>query len=84
MKRERKLIAFDMDGTLLEGRTIQVMAERHGFTEDLVEIQKDSSLQGFQKSEKIASLLKGLHQDEIVKVISNMKTVRNWRETIEE
>lgn len=84
MKRERKLIAFDMDGTLLEGRIIQVLAERHGFTDNLVEIQKDSSIQGYQKSEKIALLLKGIHQDEIVKAVSNMKVVKNWRETVEE
>ncbi len=73
-----------MDGTLLEGRVIQVLAERHGFTEDFVEIQKDLTLQGYQKSEKIASLLKGINQDEIVKAVSGLKIVRNWRETIDE
>lgn len=84
MQRKRKLIAFDMDGTLLEGRVIQVLAERHGFTEDFVKIQKDSILQGYQKSEKIALLLKGIHQDDIVKAVSDLKIVKNWRETIEE
>ncbi|HEX5456809.1 MAG TPA: HAD-IB family phosphatase [Candidatus Nitrosotalea sp.] len=84
MKREKKLIAFDMDGTLLEGRTIQVLAEKHGFTEDLAKIQKDSNLKGYQKSEKIAVLLKGIHQDEIVKAVSGIKIIKNWRETIEE
>lgn len=84
MKRERKLIAFDMDGTLLEGRTIHVLAERYGFTENLVEIQKDLTLQGYQKSEKIALLLKGIPQDEVAKAVADMKIVRNWRETIDE
>lgn len=84
MKRERKLIVFDMDGTLLEGRTIQVLAERHRFAEALEKIQKNPGLHGYQKSEKISALLKGIHQDEIVKAVSEMKTIKNWRETIDE
>lgn len=73
-----------MDGTLLEGRLIHNLAERLGFADKLYDIQINSSLPGYKKTERIATLLKGNHQDEIVRSMKEMKIIKNWRKTIEE
>lgn len=84
MRKNRKLIAFDMDGTLLDGSLISSLAEKFDFVQELHGIQRDSSLLGYQRTEKIASLLKGLSELDIIETVSKMSTVKNWRKTIEE
>lgn len=84
MKKNKKLIALDMDGTLLDGSLIHNLAENFDFTSDLYEIQKDPNLLGYQKTEKIAALLKGFNELDIIETISKMKIVKNWCQTIEE
>ena len=54
-----KLVLFDMDGTLLKDRGIFVIAEKKGFLEDLVRYIKDSSMEYYERSIKIANMLKG-------------------------
>src|SRR5579885_2020834 len=71
MARHKKLIAFDMDGTLLEGRIIQALAEKYDFTDKLYKIQSNQNMEGYQKSQKIAYLLKGRHADEVTKITSD-------------
>jgi phosphoserine phosphatase len=84
MKKNKKLIVFDMDGTLLDGSLIHNLAEGFDFTDSLHDIQKDPNLFGYQKTEKITSLLKGLDEVDIIEAISKMKMVKNWRKTIKE
>jgi phosphoserine phosphatase len=84
MARHKKLIAFDMDGTLLEGRIIQALAEKYDFTDKLYKIQSNQNMEGYQKSQKIAYLLKGRHADEVTKITSEMKLIKNWRQAIYE
>lgn len=83
-ENKKKIVAFDMDGTLLDGRVIQALAERFNFTSQLYKIQNDHSLAGYERSEKIAVLLKGLAEVDIIDTVSKMKMVDNWRQTIEE
>jgi len=54
-----KLIIFDMDGTLLAGRTIYVLAGALGFEGQLHDIMT-SDMQKYKKTREIAGLLKGL------------------------
>ncbi|MDI6902588.1 MAG: HAD-IB family phosphatase [Methanocellales archaeon] len=54
-----KLMVFDMDGTLLDGRTIYVLAKKLGFEERLHKIIS-SDLQKCEKTVEIAKLLSGL------------------------
>ena len=54
-----KLMVLDMDGTLLDGRTIYALAAELGFEEHLRNIIT-SNLQGFEKTIEIAKLLRGL------------------------
>ena len=84
MRKKRKLVAFDMDGTLLEGSLIRLLAEKFGFTGKLEGIQRDSALLGYQKTEKIAALLEGLGELDIIETIGKMGMVKNWRNTMAE
>ena len=80
----RKFIAFDMDGTLLEGRLISFLAEKFDFKDNLDRIQHNSKLLGYQRSQQIASLLKDIHETEIIEVIDGIGIIQNWRVTIDE
>ena len=54
-----KLVAFDMDGTLLAGRLIFALANRFGFTKKLKTIMEGSGPE-YEKTRRIASLLEGI------------------------
>lgn len=72
-----KLVVFDMDGTLINGRLIEVISNKYGLSEKVVRIQSDQSLQGYKKTEIIASLLKGIKAIEIVKAINSIPIMNN-------
>ena len=67
MKQTYKLVLFDMDGTLLNGRTIFVFAEKKGFTNQLSAIL-GSTKEPYEKSLEIAKLLKGMHYQELLEI----------------
>ena len=54
-----KLALFDMDGTLLHGRTIFHLAETFGFI-DKLDFFINSTMEPFEKTIEIAKLLKDL------------------------
>ena len=59
-KQKFKLVMFDMDGTLLDGRTIFVISEKKGFKNKLFKVL-ESNKEAYQKSIEIAaSLIKEL------------------------
>lgn len=66
-KKQYKLVLFDMDGTLLNGRTIYVFAEKKGFSNQLSTILKSSN-QPYEKSIEIAKLLKGIQYQELLDI----------------
>lgn len=70
-KRQYKLILFDMDGTLINGRTIFVFAEKKGFTNQLSEIL-DSTREPFEKSIEIAKLLEGTSYQELLTIFQKI------------
>lgn len=72
-----KLVVFDMDGTLIQGRLIEVISKKTKLTERVTKIQSDSSLLGFQKTQIIASLLKGVKEREIVDSINSIPIMHN-------
>jgi phosphoserine phosphatase len=57
-KQQYKLILFDMDGILLDGRTICIFAEKKGFTNQLSAILLNTK-EPYEKSIEIAMLLRG-------------------------
>ena len=60
MNQTFKIVVFDMDGTLLKERTIFVFAEKKGFIDDLLYIINNNQIKSYEKSIKIAKLLKGM------------------------
>jgi phosphoserine phosphatase SerB len=68
LNKKYKLVIFDMDGTLLNGRSIFVFAEEFGFLDELHAIFK-SSLQPYQKSLQIAPLLKGVTATDLIALL---------------
>jgi phosphoserine phosphatase SerB len=70
-KQRYKLILFDMDGTLLNGRTIFIFAEKKGFTNELSSII-NSSKEPYEKSIEIAKLLKGFSYQELLEIFRNI------------
>ena len=72
-----KLVAFDMDGTLIQGRLIEVISRKFGIIARVSSIQSDPSLMGYQKTRLIASLLKGIEEKEVVDSIESIPIMHN-------
>ncbi len=62
---EPRLIAFDMDGTLIADRFIFRLAHRFGFEAELREIIS-RNIPEYEKTRSIASLLKGIRAKEVI------------------
>jgi phosphoserine phosphatase SerB len=70
-KRQYKLILFDMDGTLLNGRTIFAFAQKKGFTNQLTTILSTTK-EPYEKSIEIAQLLKGIRYQELLDIFKKI------------
>lgn len=79
----RKLIVFDMDDTLLQGRFIDVCAQKYLFDEELARlrsIEKDPAV----LTKRIAKLLQGLPLGELLQVAASIPLVNDAVEVVEE
>ncbi len=76
-----KLIIFDMDGTLLVGRTIYVLAGEVGFEEQLHEVMT-SDMQKYEKTREIAWLLKGLSVERLLEIFDAIPLRTGAQKTI--
>ena len=77
MTSRPKLVVFDMDGTLIKGRLIEVISRKYDLSKKVVAIQSDTSIFGYKKTELIASLLKGIKAEEIVQAIDSIPIMKN-------
>ncbi len=71
-----KLIAFDMDGTLLEERTIFRLAEELDFKEELDRII-NSERAGYEKTLEIAKFLRGLDVNDFLQIFREIPLREN-------
>lgn len=62
-----KLVLFDMDGTLLEGRTIQKFAEEKKFNTELIKLLK-SKKKFYEITIEIAKLLKDMQKEDLLNI----------------
>ncbi|MCD6411078.1 MAG: HAD-IB family phosphatase [Thermoplasmata archaeon] len=62
-----KLILFDMDDTLIAGRTIYEVADKKGFRKEVDEIIS-MNITNYEKTILIAKLLKGMRVEEFLKI----------------
>lgn len=67
MKHRFKLVLFDMDETLLKGRTIHVVGEKKGFRETVLHLE-ESSVVSYKKNKLIARLLSNMTQKELLTI----------------
>lgn len=77
-----KMLVFDMDDTLWQGRFIDACAQKWGFTgklEDLRYAEKDPLI----LSKRIALLLKGRSIDELLQVASSIKLIEDAKDVIQ-
>lgn len=71
-----KLIIFDMDGTLLDGRSIVFFADKKGFRNDL-HLVLQSDIEPYKKSLKIATFLKGYNVNELLEIFRIIPLQKN-------
>jgi len=62
-----KLVLFDMDGTLINGRSIFIFSEKLGFKDKLLTTLQ-SNKQPYERSIEIARYLKGIRGDELLDI----------------
>lgn len=78
-----KMVVFDMDDTILNGRTIDAFAREFGFTaklEDLRAQEKDSII----LTKRIGMLLKGRTMDDMLNVASKIPMVPDIRDVVKQ
>jgi phosphoserine phosphatase len=75
---------FDMDGTLLQGRGIFVIAEKKGFLEDLIRLIRDGSQEYYKRSIEVVKLLKGYSCFEFLEIFRNVPLQDNAKKIIKE
>jgi len=78
-----KLAAFDMDGTLLYKRSIFVVAEEIGIIDDVMRII-ESDIFNFEKTMRIAKLLKGVKKDDFMRIVDTIPFHNGVEELIKE
>lgn len=76
-----KLAAFDMDGTLIEGRLVFALADRFGLSDKIREIQA-SGMAGHEQTKAIAALFVGLGKKDVESAIESIPFVKNCERTI--
>lgn len=78
-----KMVVFDMDDTILMGRTIDAFAKEFGFTgklEDLRAQEKDSII----LTKRIGMLLKGRTMDDMLNVASKISMVPDIKDVVKQ
>jgi phosphoserine phosphatase SerB len=82
MESKSKLAVFDMDGTLINGRLIEALSSKFGLYEKVKEIQNDPFIFGYIKTQKIALLLKGIEEKEIIFAIESIPFMEGCKSII--
>ena len=78
-----KLVAFDMDDTLLSGRTIYVLADRKNFRKEIDKIIS-MKIPNYIKTIEIAKFLRGMSVDEFLQIFRSIPLNKNVPEVIKE
>ena len=71
------IVVFDLDGTLIDGRTIFAIAERYGFLNEIVEVM-ERPIKNYIKSEIIAGFLKGLRISDLLEIIQKIHCIAHF------
>lgn len=82
LKGLRKMLIFDMDDTLLEGRFIDSFAAKFGLTCQLETLRQRYANDGMTLTKKIAGLIKGYNIEDLISVAKEMKVAGYVKEVI--
>ncbi|HLP50240.1 MAG TPA: HAD-IB family phosphatase [Chitinophagales bacterium] len=83
LRQFNKLIAFDMDNTLLKGRFIDVCADKFGFKKELMNMRASES-DAVLMTKHIATLLKGKPISELIAIADELEIIKGTREIVQE
>ena len=78
-----KLVLFDMDGTLINGRGIFLIAEKKGFKDELLRLITYNGVDFHKRSIEIAKLSKGLNKNELLEIFRTIPLQENVENVIE-
>lgn len=79
----KRLAVMDMDGTLLEDRTVNVLCEEFGLMSELENIDRRAEcLDSYEVSEAVARLFSGLRAEELERVFDGMAVVDGAKEFV--
>ncbi len=76
------LAAFDMDGTLIQGRLVFALADRFDLSEKVRSIQSDRLMLGHEQTKAIAELFAGLTRKDLESAIASIPFTQNCERTI--
>jgi phosphoserine phosphatase len=82
-----KLAVFDFDATLMDGETINFLADEFGIGDEVAKITKDAmsgNASFFESLTKRVKLLKGLENKKVDEICSNLPYMNGAKETISE
>ena len=71
-----KLVMFDMDGTLIDGRSIFVFSEKKGFKNKLLR-SLQSNKEPYEKSIEISQFLQGMSSTELLEIFRTIPLQKN-------
>ena len=77
-----KLAAFDMDGTLLQGRLVFALADRFGLSDKVRAIQSAGAA-GHEQTKAIAALFAGLSEKDVESAIESIPLTKNAEQVVE-
>jgi len=80
---KKKLVAFDMDGTLINGRLVFALGDKLGVSDKIRKIINKKILD-YRKSIEIAKLWNGLTPDDIVKTIASIPLMKGATYVVKE
>lgn len=76
-----RLAAFDMDGTLIQGRLAFALAGRFGLSDKVRSVQA-SGAAGHEQTKMIAALFTGLTKKDVEDAIESIPLIKNCEQTI--
>ena len=76
------LAAFDMDGTLIQGRLVFALADRFDLSDKVRSIQSHRLMAGHEQTKAIATLFAGLTTKDLESAIESIPFTKNCERTI--
>ncbi|HEV8386733.1 MAG TPA: HAD-IB family phosphatase [Nitrososphaera sp.] len=75
------LAAFDMDGTLTQGRLVFALADKFGLAEKIKDIQA-SGQEGHLQTKEIAALFSGIAKSDLVNAVESIPLTKNCEKAV--